>query len=172
MHTEGLVVNDCSIFPLFIGFTGDNLGLHQLLGFVECFQANFPCRFCRAPRSLCRSLTREDTSLLRNVDNYGEDLTKEVSESGINDYCILNEIPGYHVTENNVVDAMHDVLEGLVNFGMTAIISHYVSTRMISLEDLNILINPLFSNLKIPLSPLNNVLYSCLYLFISRKRSR
>jgi hypothetical protein len=26
--------------------TGDNLGLHSLFGFVECFVANFPCRRC------------------------------------------------------------------------------------------------------------------------------
>ena len=26
---------------------GDNLGLHSMLGFVESFEANFACRFCK-----------------------------------------------------------------------------------------------------------------------------
>ena len=29
---------------------GDNLGLHQMLGFPECFEANYSCRFCRMNR--------------------------------------------------------------------------------------------------------------------------
>jgi hypothetical protein len=29
-------------------FSADNLGAHSLLGFLESFSANFPCRFCLA----------------------------------------------------------------------------------------------------------------------------
>ena len=39
-----LMVKD---FFLFLGIVGDNLGLHQLMNFVESFSSNFPCRMCK-----------------------------------------------------------------------------------------------------------------------------
>lgn len=50
--------------------TGDNLGLNSILGFVESFSANHPCRICRADRNQIRNMCEEDSSLLRNESNY------------------------------------------------------------------------------------------------------
>ena len=31
-------------------FTGDNLGMNQMFGFIECFSADFCCLLCYATR--------------------------------------------------------------------------------------------------------------------------
>jgi hypothetical protein len=111
--------------------------VHQFLGFVESFVANFWCRICKIHRDDARVLTRENSLLLRNETNYEEDLHKEVSECGINEESLLNTIPGYHVTNNSFVDAMHDVAEGVASFGMFCIVQHYLDKKVFSLEALN-----------------------------------
>lgn len=122
----------------FIGFIGDNLGLHQVLGFTESFSANFHCRFCRANKSQTKCMTMENKHLLRNVQNYNADiLTDNESMTGIKANSKLNKIPNYHVTQNSFVDVMHDVLEGVANFGMTCVINFYLKEGSFTLEELN-----------------------------------
>jgi len=36
---------------------GDNLGIHSILLFTKSFVSNFPCRFCKLPKELCRVTT-------------------------------------------------------------------------------------------------------------------
>lgn len=55
LSKEGITVNT-DVFKGVIKFhvaavTGDNLGLHSILGFVESFRANFPCRICLADKT-------------------------------------------------------------------------------------------------------------------------
>lgn len=70
---------------------GDNLGLHSLLGFVENFNANYCCRFCKMTK-LQRSLsTIEDKSLLRTHTNYEYDLNmNNTNLTGIKKNASLN----------------------------------------------------------------------------------
>lgn len=53
---------------------GDNLGVHQITGFIEVFTANYYCRFCKEHRVVMRAQLRENEHLLRNIQNYAEDL--------------------------------------------------------------------------------------------------
>ncbi len=43
---------------------GDNLGMHTVLGFSECFTANFPRRRCKMPRHACQSSINVNLILL------------------------------------------------------------------------------------------------------------
>lgn len=85
---------------------------------------------CKSDRNSIQQITTENLSLLRNVDNYTLDITKPCSEMGINRDCILNELGYYHVTNNNFVDFMHDVAEGVAAFGMVEIIKHYIDCKV------------------------------------------
>lgn len=93
---------------------GDNLGLHGILGFAECLSANFLCTICRAPQWETKIRTKEDSSLLRNCRNYSEDVVlNNVSETGIKEPCVFNQLRSFHVTDNFGVDVMHDFAEGM-----------------------------------------------------------
>ena len=63
---------------------GDNLGLHGMLGFVESFGGNYPCRICRASKELCRGMLVEEQGLLRDGDNYLKDVeANDVKNTGV-----------------------------------------------------------------------------------------
>lgn len=119
--------------------TGDNLGLNGILGFVESFSANRPCRICNANKEQIKSLYFEDDELLRNNTNYTHDLQiHNVFETGIKEECVWLALEEFNLFENVAVDVMHDYLEGCCRYVMTFIITNLIQTqRLISLEMLN-----------------------------------
>lgn len=137
LNTEGLRIHGRNIIFRFCGVLGDNLGLHQFLGFVESFSANYYCRFCMAHKKDCQNMIKEDFSLFRNSQSYKDNIDKPVSECGINYDSVLNTIPNYHVTENAFVDLMHDFAEGVGNWGMLAVINYYVTANVLTIDILN-----------------------------------
>ena len=134
---EGLIIKGNKIHFIFAGVLGDNLAVHQFLGFSPSFVANYWCRDCKIFRDDARVATLEDPSLLRTKENYIEDLEKEFSESGLAEESALNSIPGYHVTDNCFVDCMHDVAEGVARFGIFSVIEYYVENKLLSLDIIN-----------------------------------
>lgn len=116
---------------------GDNLGLNSILGFVESFSANHYCRICRSPKSDLKNFICE-SKLLRNKINYESDLIQaNVSVTGLNERCIFNDVPNFHVTENIVCDFMHDVPEGVARYDMAVIINNLIKNNFFSIDDLN-----------------------------------
>lgn len=117
---------------------GDNLGLHSLLGFVECFRANYCCGFCKMDKQQRSLATLKDRYFLRNKQNYESDLAEEdVSSTGIKQACIFNALPDFHVTENTAVDIMHDFIEGVCFTDMAAIIKFYIDEGLFTLRAMN-----------------------------------
>ncbi|XP_060854891.1 uncharacterized protein LOC132932521 [Metopolophium dirhodum] len=118
---------------------GDNLGLHSILGFSESFNANYPCRFCKCSKAECNSLTLQDTSKLRTVENYSIDVNiKNLSTTGVVESCIWNDVTSFHVVHNYSVDLMHDLLEGVCNYDLTGILRLFIiDFKYFSLETLN-----------------------------------
>jgi hypothetical protein len=110
--------------------TCDNLALNGLLGFVESFSASHFCTICYATKDDIQ--TKFDDALFekRTVDQYNNDLANlaqsrlkqsnnesgksKVHYRGVKNECRLNEIKGYHVTDNWCLDIMHTLLEGVV----------------------------------------------------------
>ena len=138
LQSEGLSINGKRILFKFAGVTGDNLGLNEILGFVESFSANFSCRICKMHKREMKKTVLEDETLLRNKENYESDLNdNDASSTGIKSYSILNNIVDFHVTNNDIVDLMHDVAEGVANFGMCEILNYYVSNDLVSVNLLN-----------------------------------
>ena len=138
LFATGIEINGKRYTFKFIGLTGDNLGQHQLLGFSGSFSANYYCRVCRSEKNDCRSSCKEDHTMLRNRLNYAEDINvNDASTTGIKFACPLNSIPHYHVTENIIFDIMHDVLEGVANFGLCAIIKKLTEDGTLSLQSIN-----------------------------------
>lgn len=112
--------------------TGDNLGLHSILGFVENFRANYACRICLADKTALNSLLFEDTSLLRTSENYEQQLMqKDTSMTGIKDRCIWFRLDGFTLFEHTAVDVLHDFLEGTCRYTMHFLITELIFKRKI-----------------------------------------
>jgi len=134
LETEGiqLIVNSKSIqvyFKLTL-IIGDNLGLHNILGFVESFSADICYRFCKIPKNISRKLCTEDVSALRDKINYEEDIAKNnVSITGIKEICAFNILESFHAVENYSVDIMHDLLEDVCRYKIIYILHYFIVQR-------------------------------------------
>lgn len=63
---------------------GDNLGVYGLLGFTESFSANYPCRHCKAHKTVVRTQCVADPELRRNEQNYADDVAlNSLPDTGI-----------------------------------------------------------------------------------------
>lgn len=138
LEIKGLMINGIRIHFVCVLVTGDNLGVHKICGFVEGFSANYPCIKCKVKKDVLQKQITENENLLRAVDNYEADLKKNnVSETGINGRCIWNELPSFHITKNVYYDMMHDFDEGAAQYGLIALILHYVKQKVFTFEELN-----------------------------------
>lgn len=112
------------------GILGDNLGLNSVLGFNESFTATYFCRFCTASSVETGKMCKEITTLMRNRDSYEAQINlKNAKATGIKEKCTFNQIPSFHVTENYVVDIMHDLFEGVCGYDMVLILNYFITTK-------------------------------------------
>jgi len=118
---------------------GDNLGIHSITGFVESFSANYPCQICKVHKEIMRKQCYVDETLIRLVDDYNFDLIENnVSSSGISGIYVWNDVRGFKIFDHVGVDMMHDLLEGVMKYDLSFLISYYVlELKLFSLEVLN-----------------------------------
>ena len=69
---------------------GDNKGLNEMCGFCESFSGTRYCRLCTATSFECQAMCEENPLLLRNKENYDEDVESNNILSGIKERCIFN----------------------------------------------------------------------------------
>lgn len=141
LEDEGIIVSTKAGREVRIRFIlGDNLGIHSMLDFVECFSATYPCRFCKATNAMVKQLCVEDPALLRTINNYQSDVELDnLSQTGIKKPSLFNDIQSFHVTENYCVDIMHDLLEGICHYDLYHILRHFIYIEEIfTLETFNL----------------------------------
>jgi hypothetical protein len=143
IENEGIdiITKDCNFHVNFIlGIVlGDNLGLNSLLEFNKFFSANFFYRFCKATKDSTRVMLEEDLSLLRNPENYSDNVAAmDFSETSFYQILLLNQVIGFYVTQNCCIDVMHVLFEGICHYDLCHIIIYYIDTaKLFSLETLN-----------------------------------
>lgn len=77
----------------------------------------------------------ESSETLRDKLNYDTDVNLNNSSlTGVNERCIFNEVPSYHVTENCICDFMHDIVEGVARYDIALIIKNFIDLKITSLE--------------------------------------
>ncbi|XP_030855542.1 uncharacterized protein LOC115929735 isoform X1 [Strongylocentrotus purpuratus] len=123
---------------------GDNLGLNGLLGFVESFSANRPCRTCLGQREEFQTRFLGEEFELRNRESHGEHVEASqqnaaaVSQTGVKRNSILNSLQFYHVAQNVVPDIMHDVLEGVGPMEVKLVLHQFIYVdNFFTLDTLN-----------------------------------
>lgn len=122
-----------------VNIVGDNLGLNSILGFVECFNANFFCRICKIDKNSSKSQICEKLELLRTSENYDVDIaTNNYALTGIKEKCIWHDIDNFHLTNNACVDIRHDLLEGVCGYDLSFILNYFIyEITLFSLQTLN-----------------------------------
>ena len=114
------VIGEQVIYASLCQVTCDNLALNGILGFVECFSCDYFCTLCYASQEEIQTCFREELFERRTVHAYNQDVNQLKTHQGkkhvrgIKVDCRLNEIDGYHVTENWGLDVMHLALEGFL----------------------------------------------------------
>lgn len=136
LETSGIAVPFAK-FPVFgtlAQITGDNLGMHSILGFLESFRANYFCRFCLIDQSSAQSVFSEDDPCLtlrspilnnQHYNNLVDDPTL-TSSFGIKRKSILNSLKYFNIAENFAVDIMHDILEGVGQYEVKLLFQYLI----------------------------------------------
>ena len=118
--------------------TGDNLFLNGLLGYVESFSANYPCRHCVVKSSNFSQVWSEDKSKLRTTDSYDASVNVvSVGETGIKAASVLNDLKYFHAVTNFVQDIMHDLFEGVCAYDMCLVSRELIRRKFFTLSILN-----------------------------------
>jgi hypothetical protein len=117
----------------------DSLVLHSITGFVEKFSSNFPCRMCKVTKEVLIKQCYVDEQLIRKVDDYNIDMIENnVNNSGIKELYVWNDVKGFKVLDQIGVDLMHDLLEGVIKYDLSFLISYYVlELNLFTMEALN-----------------------------------
>lgn len=118
---------------------GDNLGLSEILGFIDYYNHGRPCRICQASIEEIRAFHSEDMKLLRTIESYDKDIImNNPSITGIKEKCIFNEVNGFHVCENITLDLMHDIFEGAACYTMINVCDELmIKQKLFSVHYLN-----------------------------------
>ena len=128
-------------------FSADNLGAHSVFCFLESFSSKKFCRLCEGDRDGTECI--EDAYTMRTPQSFDAAVASIGSEgynwslTGIKSACILNEIPSFHVTKNYALDAMHELLEGVVPFELQIVLPALIKKKYVSDGDIQSAINNL-----------------------------
>ncbi|XP_065657679.1 uncharacterized protein LOC136082400 [Hydra vulgaris] len=127
-------------------FSAANLGYHSLFGFLENFNACKFCRLCEATKDENQTKFYDTDYVKRTKESYDESVNSlgqlgyKESHTGIKHGCIFNKLKYFHVTENFAVDAMHDLLEGIIPIELSDILGKLSDGGYIFLNEFNLLL--------------------------------
>lgn len=122
----------------------DNLEANRMLGFSEGFSAKFFCRFCECTKEETQTLTVENISKRRSIEEYELQLENLESDptlslqqtKGVHKNCVLNGLKNFHVLSNLTIDIMHDISEGVILYFLSAFYQFCIDNRICNKPDL------------------------------------
>ena len=113
------------------------VGIAQVTGFVESFVSHHFCRKCKMHIDQMRRASTANIELLRNYDNYNEDLQlKDPRSTGVKAPCLLNNVEHFHVA-TNYAPVMHDLLEGVGRLEVHLVLADLTQAGFFNLDLLN-----------------------------------
>lgn len=132
-----------------VNFTFDNLGGNQVLGFAESPGVSYPCRTCLCTKEETQYVTVDQPDKHRTIDSYNEAIEiinnagniDYKATKGIREFCVLNELPDFHILDNLNADIMHDLCEGTISILLSNVFKRLVESKMISEKGLNDLVS-------------------------------
>ena len=176
LENTGIKIGSFVIKFVLMGITGDNLGLHTILGFNESFNTNYSCRFCKIDKKNSYISINDNIENRRTPNNYEEDLARnDPASTGIKTNCVFNKIKSFHCTENFCVDVMHDIFEGVAKDVLCRSIIYFIENKYFTIDLLNLRIlnfpfNKISKSNKPPKLNLNKILKGDLLLNASETK--
>lgn len=145
LENQGLSLpfSDQQVYGTIAQITGDNLGMHTILGFNESFSSRHFCRLCLIEKSDAQTVYSEDDPkvVLRGKElfemhcQYLEENPQVKSIFGLKRNSTLNSLTYFHVCNNYSFDIMHDLLEGVTQYEIKLLFG-YLTQHFISEKNL------------------------------------
>lgn len=151
LENDGITINSELVLKgILAQVSFDNLGGNTLFGFVKGFNATYYCRICHCDNKTCKISTNEIAKKIRTKDHYNIQIAKIQSmpesdcnkkfdakkTTGIENYCILNNLNYFHSIENRSQDIMHDIYEGAMSFTLYYLFIYLSSRDIITVKDI------------------------------------
>lgn len=128
LSVNGITINvnnkEQKIFFRLMYIVGDNLGLNTILGFAKGFNSQYYCRICTATKKDAQKLVSEEKYYIRTQNDYPNCVINSLF--GIQEECIFNKIPNFHVLDNLSIDPMHDLLEEICRYDISKILNNFI----------------------------------------------
>lgn len=144
-----------NILGSLIAICGDNLGLHQIGGFLENFSTSqFFCRYCYITMDDFRTSIKIKKEQ-RSPDMYNKDLKELLNFSipncrGIKQTCVFNGLKFFHICNPGLPPCIaHDLYEGIVPKDLNLFIQYFVEQGSFSFEYINNNMRYINSSLKL-----------------------
>ena len=138
LETDGIKVDDKQIYGTISLLSADNLGYNCILGFVQSFSANNFCRICTLDKESTQTTYREVPEKLRSINSYNNHLHEAISLQtpvlGVKEESLLNNLQFFNGISNNYVDAMHDILEGVLQYEMKLFLQWLINSNICTEE--------------------------------------
>lgn len=136
----GITIGDQVLKGTMACFTFDNLGGNDLFGFVKGFRATHYCRICDLSSEECSNAICEYPDRVRKIADYDGQLA-ELQDSkkhvkGVKKACLLNKLKNFHILQNQTVDLMHDVMEGVIPFLLRNLFLYCVIKKILTKDQI------------------------------------
>jgi hypothetical protein len=125
-------------------WSGDNLGNHQLFGFSQNFNSDLCCHFCYSSKDDRQTCFREHDCVMRTKSSHIADCCRLGAEpnsgkdTGVYRTCCLTELQYFSVPDNICPDAMHDILEGSLQYEIKLVLQQFITVdKKFTLNELN-----------------------------------
>lgn len=123
-HGINLPYFDEPVYGTIAQVTGDNLGMHTILGFTESFSSRHFCRLCLIEKGDSQNVYSEDDPMVvfRGKELFAmhcqslQENPQMKSVFRLKRNSALNSLMHFHVCNNYSFDIMHDLLEGVAQY--------------------------------------------------------
>ena len=148
LESDGFVTSNGTRFTAHVAvLVGDNLGVHSVAGFSQCFSGGgMVCRHCHGSMQEIREKSELKEFTLRTKEDYDlkikllmeEEFDKALLRAyGINSTCPFTSLKGFHPMTSLPPDVMHDLLEGVVPSTIGLVCGELISQGELCLEGAN-----------------------------------
>lgn len=147
LETEGLKVNFCGADTIFKGtvatISGDNLAIHEIGGFRQCFSSGKMCRHCLIDSKNLHKYVSEEKSVLRTAEVHAGHLASikkdktQIKTYGVKGDSVFNSLKFFSVTQCLPPDIMHDVLEGLCPINIRIVLQSLIQNTGLTIKVVN-----------------------------------
>lgn len=158
LETEGLTVNGKIFKGSVFTIVGDNLGSHQIGGFIENFSTSeYFCRYCLCTRKSLNDyeciLHERRNNLNHSLHLQEKELAQTNSVKGVKEDSLFNQLENYHVCGLGLPPCIyHDLFEGIIPFDIMNILKYFHIHKIISIDQINLSMMYLRKKFKLKLS--------------------